>query len=87
MKRNIKKVIIELELAYPYRESLGTLNKFNVIWKCVLLGGGTNQEKAIISMPIDSFRQIFDVDPMVGEYEVPRRTEKFLTSLKVQKIK
>ena len=80
------RAIIELELKSPYSESINILNEFNKLWGCILLRGGTLKEEAIISIPIKSFKTIFGVNPLVGEYDVPKGTEHFISSLKVIKI-
>jgi len=86
MKEMIK-AIIELELVYPYSGSIHILHEFNNLWSCVLLQGGTRKEKAIISMPQKTFKTIFGVNPIAGQYDVPRGMEKFISSFKVKKIK
>ncbi len=81
------KAILEIELVNPYSESINVLHEFNKLWGCVLLKGGTRKEKAIISISLKSFKTIFGVNPMVGQYEVPKGTQHFLSSLKVKEIK
>lgn len=81
------KAVIEIKLVYPYKRSMATLVDFCSLWDCVLLGGGTNRLKAIISMPVVHFKKIFGENPKVGKYKVPQGTEYFTTSWVVKKIR
>ena len=80
------KAIIEVELVYPYDQSLSTLLEFNNLWLCNIMRGGTRRKKALIRMPITKFKKIFGVNPQKGEYEVPKNTKHFLSSIMVKKI-
>ena len=80
------RAIIELELVRPYQRSFDTLLEFCNIWRCKIRRGGTYKSKARISMPSAMFKQIFGVNPRTREYKVPRKTEKFLESVKVTKV-
>ena len=57
------KVIIELELVFPYKISMGILVEFCCLWDCLILSGGTNRAKAIVSMPSIHFKKIFGENP------------------------
>ena len=81
------KVLIEIELKYPYKKSIITLVDFCSLWDCALLGGGTKRMKALISMPFVHFKKIFGENPRVGEYKIPQGTEYFTTLWKVKKVK
>ncbi len=80
------KVIIELELVFSYRLSLGTLVEFCNLWDSTLLYGGTKKLKAIISMPGIHFKKIFGTNPREKEYPVPSGMEKFISKLVVKDI-
>jgi hypothetical protein len=81
------RVIINLELVYPYSKSIEVLLKFNTLWSCFLLGGGTKKKEAIISMPAKKFKKIFNTNPQIGEYEVPQGASHFISSVNVKEIK
>lgn len=80
------KAIIELELIFPYKISMGTLIEFCHLWDCKILYGGTKRLKAIISMPSVHFKSIFGQNPEKKSYTVPRGMEHFIESMKVNKI-
>ena len=80
------KVIIELELVFPYKLSMGTLVEFCCLWDSTLLHGGTKKLRAIISMPGVHFKQIFGVNPREKEYSIPHGMEKFISKIKVKDI-
>ena len=80
------RVIIELQLVFPYKLSMGTLVEFCSLWDCVLLHGGTKKIKARISMPHIHFKKIFGTNPKKQEYSVPSGMESFIESLRVKKI-
>ncbi len=82
----MKKVILKIELAEPYKKSFMILISFNELWDCTLIEGGTNKNKAIISMPLDYFVKIFKKEPKKGKYKVPVNSESFISSVKVKKI-
>ena len=80
------RVIIEVELVFPYKISMGVLVEFCSLWNCTLLGGGTNRLKAMFSMPGNFFKRIFGVNPREKEYAVPKGMEYFISELKVKDI-
>ena len=80
------KVLIELELTPPYKKSIMILSEFCHLWNCGLLGGGTYRAKAMISMSSGNFKKIFDINPSVGEYNVPKGTEHFAKKWIVKEI-
>ncbi len=80
------KVIIEVELVFPYKISMGVLAEFCCLWNCTLLGGGTKKLKAVISMPGIFFKIIFGVNPREKEYPVPKGMEYFISNVKVKNI-
>jgi hypothetical protein len=80
------KVIIEFELVYPYKISMSTLAEFCFVWDCLLMSGGTNRMKAIISMPGKVFKKIFGTNPREKEYPIPRGMEKFISKVVVSDI-
>jgi len=77
---------IEIELVYPYKQSLDTLLDFVNIWACRIIKGGTSQSKAVISMPVKKFKNIFATNPRIGKYKIPAGTEHFISSVEVKKI-
>ena len=79
--------IIELKLVYPFKISLDTLLRFNNLWGCHLLEGGTSNNKATISMPIKQFKKIFKTNPRKAEFKVPVNAEKFLSAVKVKEVR
>lgn len=82
------KVILELELAYPYSQSIMTLLEFCGLWDCDILKAGTNSADAVINMPTKFFKVIFGINPQKGKtYEVPKGTEHFIISIVVKKVK
>jgi hypothetical protein len=80
------RVAIEFELKQNYRSSLDMLLAFCCIWDSVIMYGGTNREKAIISMPSNHFKRIFKTNPELKVYSVPSGMEKFISSVRVKKI-
>ena len=80
------KVIIELNLVYPYKLSMPVLAEFCSLWDSTILYGGTKRLKALISMPSVHFKKIFGHNPRVGGYNVPSGTGHFIESLKVKKV-
>ena len=80
------KVIIELNLVFPYKISMGVLVEFCSLWDSRILSGGTQRIKAIIDMPSNHFKVIFGKNPIVGTYSVPNGMNHFIESLKVKKI-
>lgn len=80
------KVILEMELVYPYRDSLSVLLDFCALWNSSVLLGGTYMAKAQISIPSHHFKKIFHTNPSKGQYPVPSGMEGFVESVKVLKI-
>ncbi len=80
------KVILELELVFPYKLSMGILVEFCYLWDSTLLHGGTRKIKSIISMPSHHFKKIFGVNPKEREYSIPSGMEKFISKITVKKI-
>ena len=80
------KAVIELELVFPYKRSMGVLVEFCYLWDCHLISGGTKKIKAIISMPSHHFKQIFGRNPTVREYAVPNGMEKFISKMTVKRV-
>lgn len=80
------KAIIELELVFPYKISMGVLVEFCFLWDCHLISGGTKKLKATISMPSNHFKQIFKRNPVAREYAVPEGMEKFISKFTVKRI-
>jgi len=79
---------MELELVYPYSQSLLTLLEFCGLWDCDILKAGTNDSNSVISMPTKFFKVIFGVNPVKGKrYEVPKGTEHFISSVFIRKVK
>ena len=80
------KAVIELELVYPYRRSMGILIEFCILWDCHIISGGTRKLKAVISMPSHQFKKIFKRNPTVREYAIPSGMEKFVSKFTVKRI-
>ena len=80
------KVIIELELVFPYKVSMATLADFCHIWGSTVWDGGTNKLKAVISIPGRHFKTIFGQNPREQAYPVPSGTGHFISALKVKEI-
>ena len=80
------RVVMELELVYPYKLSIDTLVEFCSLWGSRILSGGTQKRKAIISMPAHHFKTIFGTNPREKIYAVPSGAEKFICALKVKDI-
>jgi len=80
------KVVIELELVYPYKMSMDVLAEFCSLWDSRIFSGGTQKRKAIICMPAHHFKTIFGTNPREKEYDVPSGAEKFIDALKVKEI-
>ena len=80
------RVIIELQLVFPYKKYIGILSEFCSLWQTRILSGGTKRIKAIISMPVNKFKIIFGENPIIKTYNVPSGMEKFIESLKVKDI-
>jgi len=80
------KVILELELVYPYKLSLNTLLDFCSLWGCMICFGGTRKAKPVISMPAKHFKTIFGQNPREKEYPVPRGMEKYIYKVIVKDI-
>lgn len=80
------KAIIELELVFPYKRSMGILVEFCYLWDCHIISGGTKKLKATISMPSKHFKRIFKRNPIVRTYAVPSGMEKFVSKFTVKEI-
>ncbi len=80
------RVIIEVELVFPYKRSMGVLVEFCYLWNCKILSGGTTRIKAIISMPGIYFKKIFGTNPREKEYDIPKGMEYFIDKLIVKDI-
>lgn len=80
------KILIELELNYPFSQSLSTLINFCIIYESVILRGGTNNPKSRIIMPLNYFKRIFNSNPCIKEYNLPSGMEKFAKKIKVLEI-
>ena len=80
------KVLIELELTFPYKKSMIILSEFCHLWSCGLLEGGTNRANALISIASGNFKRIFGENPRVKKYKVPTGTEHFTKNWEVKKI-
>ncbi len=80
------RVVIELNLIFPYKLSMGTLVEFCSLWDSRIFSGGTQRLRAIISMPARHFKTIFGENPRVGKYGIPSGMEYFIESLKVKRI-
>jgi hypothetical protein len=82
------RVILELEMSYPYSQSLLTLLEFCGLWDCDIIKAGSHSSKSTISMPTKFFKVIFGENPIVGkDYEVPKGTENFIVKIIVKKVK
>jgi len=79
-------VIIELNLVFPYKISMGTLVEFCNLWDSRILSGGTQRLKVIIDMPSHHFKVIFGKNPIIGMSDIPSGMEYFIESLEVKKI-
>ena len=80
------KVIITLELVFPYKISMATLVEFCYLWDSTILYGGTKRLKAIISMPGIHFKKIFGQNPREKSYPVPSGMGYFIDNLRVKNI-
>ena len=80
------KVILKLQLVFPYKISIGTLVEFCSLWDCSLIKGGTKKINAIISMSAIHFKKIFGENPQKKIYPVPKGMEYFIESVRVKKI-
>lgn len=80
------KAIIELELVFPYKISMGILVEFCYLWDSHLISGGTKKLEARISMPSHHFKKIFGRNPAKREYPVPKGMEKFISKFTVKKV-
>ena len=80
------RVVIELNLLFPYKMSMDVLLEFCSLWDCRIFYGGTKRRKAIISMPANHFKTIFGTNPREQKYQVPSGTEHFIESLQVKDI-
>ena len=80
------KVILELELVFPYKVSMATLTDFCQVWGSMILEGGTNKSKAVVAMPGSNFKTIFGQNPREQIYPVPSGTGHFIDALKVKEI-
>ena len=85
-KEKMIKVIIKLELVFPYKISMGILVEFCNLWDCLLISGGTNKIDAIISMSGIHFKKIFKQNPREKEFPIPSGMEKFISKLVVKNI-
>jgi hypothetical protein len=80
------RVVMELELVYPYRMSMDVLLEFCSVWESRISSGGTMKRKAIIDMPARHFKAIFGTNPREKKYSVPRGAEHFIEALEVKDI-
>ena len=80
------KVLIELELVYPYKKSINIFNEFCSIWNCTIVSAGTNKSRASILMPLNKFKKMFRENPQVKKYLIPKGSESFISSWEVKKI-
>jgi len=80
------RVVMEMELVYPYKRSMPILVEFCYLWDCTIMKGSTKRIKAIISMPSHHFKKIFGTNPKEKEYPIPRGMERFIDKIKVKKI-
>ena len=80
------KVILKLNIIYPYRDSFATLLDFCSLWSCNIIQGGSRNKTAKITIPAIKFKKIFGTNPVVREYTVPLGAEHFIASVKVIKI-
>ena len=80
------RVILNIRIIYPYRDSFTTLLDFCNLWNCNIIQGGSRNKKAKINMPAIKFKKIFGTNPKIGEYDVPAGAGHFIESIKVEKI-
>lgn len=80
------RVLLEMELVYPYSQSLSVLADFCVLYHSAILLAGTHKKLCKISMPLNHFKNIFHVNPIEKEYEVPSGMENFIESVVVKKV-
>ena len=80
------RVLIELEIVFPYKKSINILSEFCNLWDCGLLEGGTNRPDALISMPSGKFKKMFGTNPRIGEYNIPTGAEHFIKKWNVKEI-
>lgn len=81
-------MILELELSYPYSQSLLTLLEFCGLWDCDIMKAGSHSSRATISMPVNFFKSIFGENPRPDKtYEVPKGTEHFIVKIIIKKVK
>lgn len=81
------KIILEVKLVYPYKNSLETLLDFASIWSSKVVDGSTRKEKLLMHMPSRVFKRMFGRNPKVDMiYAPPLNSESFLKSIEVKKI-
>jgi hypothetical protein len=81
------KIILKIDLVYPYKTSLGTLIDFCNLWEGCLLSGGTNDNKSTISMSSKKFKKLFKVNPRIGRYDIPTGADYFMEKIEVIEIR
>ena len=80
------KVLLQLELVYPYNASISHLFEFNMLWGGCLISGSTNESKALIYMDAGKFKKLFGENPKKGSYKVPKGAEYFIKAVEVKEI-
>jgi hypothetical protein len=83
----LRQIIAEIHLVYPYNKSLEILLDLVSTWGMSLLDAKTHKEKATVSIPSTSFKNIFDIKPKKGKLEVPKGTEFFISKMEIIDIK
>lgn len=80
------KVLLEIELVYPFSKSLADLHDFCMLWNGNVVSGGTNSHKASILIPTKTFKQLFGSNPKIGQIQPPSNSDYFIKNIVVKKI-
>lgn len=80
------KTVVQLNLIYPYVQSLLNLFDFISLWGCTLVSAATLSSQATIDIPLDKFKILFGENPRKGKYKVPVGAEYFLEAVEVKEI-
>ena len=80
------KIYVDVQLQYPFAQSLEILHELVRLWGLNLLVASTRSSKAKLSFPDKSFKKMFNESPRKGEIIVPEGIRTFIARMWVTEV-
>jgi hypothetical protein len=78
--------ILEVELVYPFKQSVEVFVAFCNVWEFKMLGCSTRKRIASLAAPWGKFKKIWHCNPVTGSHKVPEGAEGFLAAVRVLRV-